>query len=918
MKYLCCEERRLTAVEQAGLLNGIEYLEVSDADSPSQDLRQRTLFVRLLLPVGALDAANVRIEGGDRIRHIRVLRASAADALPAGEDPALVEELTDLDRMLVVRTADRGDFSSYTLRLVAGVGSEEPPAGFDPRLSDVRFSFKAECGSDFDCRDVVTCRPERPPAPVIDYLAKDYASFRRLLLDRISLLSPQWRERSAADLGVALVELLAYVGDRYSYRQDASATEAYLGTARRRVSLRRHARLVDYHVHEGCSARVFVQVHATMPGVGLPAHTALLTRIPGLPDRVPPDGAQHHAALNAGAMTFETTEDLVIYPLHQELPFYTWGNRECCLPKGATRATLRGAWPQLKAGDVLVLAEKVSPTTGNPADADTSHRWPVRLTHVVLGEDPSGGLFPEGLSDEAAPTPEPEVAVPITEIAWDTADALPFPLCLSATRAAEGSERAVFLQVGIAWGNIVVADHGRTIRDEELGAVPEPARNYAPTRTVGPCTDEPRRPVPIRFRPKLSQQPVTHTVPTAPPPLFESAAEAPLLAELEARTYGSALTGWLAAHGIALTGTPVTVSGGDGTWSISDGDTVLGVATTEGRLSVHGRAPAASAVTAAAPRQARPAVRLCVVDLDTKECTDEQWLPRADLLASGDAAEFVLEAEHDGTAMLRFGDGRHGRQPPEKTIFRATYRVGNGFAGNIGAESLAHVAIADDRILSVRNRLPAAGGVDPETAEQIRRDAPEAFRVQERAVTPDDYAAMAEKHPQVQRAAATFRWTGSWHTVFVTVDRVGGGEVTADFEAELRAHLERYRMAGYDLEVDGPTYVPLDVGVHICVHPDHFRAAVLHDVRRALVELFRPDQLTFGQPVYLSPIYASAQAVPGVASVHVHTFARRGHPSRPHLNAGVIAMGGLEIARLDNNPNFPERGVLTLTAGGGK
>ena len=42
-------------------------------------------------------------------------------------------------------------------------------------------------------------------------------------------------------------------------------------------------------------------------------------------------------------------------------------------------------------------------------------------------------------------------------------------------------------------------------------------------------------------------------------------------------------------------------------------------------------------------------------------------------------------------------------------------------------------------------------------------------------MTAADYAEVAERHGAVQRAAATFRWTGSWHTVFVTADRVGGG-----------------------------------------------------------------------------------------------------------------------------------------------
>ena len=102
--------------------------------------------------------------------------------------------------------------------------------------------------------------------PEIDYLAKDYASFRRLMLDRMAVLMPHWRERNPADLGVALVETLAYVGDHLSYQQDAVATEAYLGTARRRVSVRRHARLVDYPMHDGCNARAWVQVRFDKTG----------------------------------------------------------------------------------------------------------------------------------------------------------------------------------------------------------------------------------------------------------------------------------------------------------------------------------------------------------------------------------------------------------------------------------------------------------------------------------------------------------------------------------------------------------------------------------------------------------------------------------------------------------------------------
>ena len=94
----------------------------------------------------------------------------------------------------------------------------------------------------------------------INYLAKDYASFRQLILDRLALVMPDWKERHVPDIGIALVEVLAYVGDHLSYYQDAVATEAYLDTARKRISVRRHARLVDYPMHEGCNARAWVCV----------------------------------------------------------------------------------------------------------------------------------------------------------------------------------------------------------------------------------------------------------------------------------------------------------------------------------------------------------------------------------------------------------------------------------------------------------------------------------------------------------------------------------------------------------------------------------------------------------------------------------------------------------------------------------
>ena len=165
MKYFCCDLRRLEVIKLAGSANGIEYLEVRDHLEPDLALRQRTLFVRLLRPGFTLTADNVLIDGGERLATIPVEWVVAANQLPATE-LALVEGITNLATMLVVRTTVFGDFSQYTLHLRVSSGSDQAPDGFDPKLSDIGFSFKVECPSDFDCATPVPPLFQMPLVPL--------------------------------------------------------------------------------------------------------------------------------------------------------------------------------------------------------------------------------------------------------------------------------------------------------------------------------------------------------------------------------------------------------------------------------------------------------------------------------------------------------------------------------------------------------------------------------------------------------------------------------------------------------------------------------------------------------------------------------------------------------------------------------
>jgi predicted phage baseplate assembly protein len=291
---------------------------------------------------------------------------------------------------------------------------------------------------------------------------------------------------------------------------------------------------------------------------------------------------------------------------------------------------------------------------------------------------------------------------------------------------------------------------------------------------------------------------------------------------------------------------------------------------------------------------------------------------------------FVVETDTDGTASLRFGDGTNGKMPVTGTVFTAQYRIGNGTAGNVGAGSLTHYAagvVADSAITSCTNPLPAAGGIDPETNEQIRRRAPQAFLKQERAITMQDYVNVTEQNPQIEDAAATLRWTGSWYTVFITAEPQGNRNLSRSLRHSLTQSVNGYRLAGQDILIEPPQYVSLDIVLSICVDPDYFRL----DVEKALLQalgsgtlangrlaLFAPQNLVLGQTVYLSPIYAAARAVPGVQTVNATVFEPQGRNTKVYLQQGFIPMGAFQVARMDNDPSLPDHGQLRFVMTGGK
>ncbi len=710
--------------------------------------------------------------------------------------------------------------NSYQLKLINIVPK------LDPFFEELSFSFRKpeQISTQVD--------PQQPPpgelktqeSIEITYLAKDYSSFRQLILDRLSVVMLQWRERNPADIGIVLTEILAYTADSASYYQDAVATEAYLSKARQRISIRRHCRLVDYVLHEGCNARVWVylQLEPEMPPVMLNKNSVLVTGAATSTPVLHPDTREGQEVLKKkGAQVFQTLHDLELRSQHNEIEFYAWGDPEFCLKKGTTKATLVGHLKHLQRGDLLLLEEVTNPQTGE--EGKPEHRQVVRLTKVNAElEDLIGGRFKD---------PPDNTAVPLTEIEWALPDALQFSLWVAKPSCPKNTS-----PLSVARGNIVLADHGKS---EEENDLPE----------VQALSD---------YRPQLSKRDLTYREVYQ----HEQAKEQPAAKILQQH-----------------------------------------------------------------PENAVPVLSLQSFAGNSGD--GETWQVQPDLLNSNQfASDFVVEMESDRTAHLRFGDGNLGKAPLADSTMKASYRRGNGAAGNVGREAITHLLHSElvGKITQIYNPLAAQGGIDPEPIAEARLNAPQALRIRQNCVTEADYVEVMQRHPEVQKAAAQLRWTGSWYTMFIAVDRYEGKPINQEFKEELHNYIEPFRLMGHDLEIVEPTFVPLDIVLEITIKEGYFQSSI----RRTLEEtfgnkdyqsgkrgFFHPDNLSFGQPVFLSRIIQQAMDIDGVYRAEVGRFQVWGQTPRDELNQGVIATDSLSIVQVDNNPYTPEYGLINFELEGG-
>jgi baseplate J-like protein len=353
-------DRRQLLLEPGAALNGIDYVDVTAA--------QTRLFVHFIntVPVqGTLATTTppVTITGGEVVTTVTVDPVDEATAWSADSAGRPVLSLT---------VPAPGDFSVYRLAIAS--------AKLDPFFAAAGFTFKANCPATLDCAaPEPDCPPPADEQVPIDYLAKDFGSFKQALSEFSALRYPAWAERSEADIGMVLLEALSALADELSYYQDRVAAESALPTATQRLSVLRHARLVDYEPAPATTATALLQLDVAEAGtIGTPLRCGAL----GADSATVSFEVEDPAFGLAGPVSFTVDPR---WNRGAMVPYY-WDDSQRCLPRGSAACYLTGHGLGLGAQQQLLLDSPAADT------ADPPVRELVTVSQVTETADPLRGV----------------------------------------------------------------------------------------------------------------------------------------------------------------------------------------------------------------------------------------------------------------------------------------------------------------------------------------------------------------------------------------------------------------------------------------------------------------------------------------------------------------------------------------------
>ena len=233
-----------------------------------------------------------------------------------------------------------------------------------------------------------------------------------------------------------------------------------------------------------------------------------------------------------------------------------------------------------------------------------------------------------------------------------------------------------------------------------------------------------------------------------------------------------------------------------------------------------------------------------------------------------------------------FNNNALGVKLPANSTLYVQYRIGGGSLSNVGANTLQQIGNVDavfvgtdstiqqSVINSARatNPLPAIGGGDLQTVEEIKYLIASNFAAQKRCVTLQDYIARAYQLPG--KYGTPFRIHGKVEDnkvklYILTKDANGkiGTRSTSVIKNNLVEYMIPYRMINDFVEINDGKVIDLQIEVDLFVDKTYNSNEVKVNVINMIKDFMNIDKWQMNQHIYISQIVDAIREIPGIINV---------------------------------------------------
>ena len=166
---------------------------------------------------------------------------------------------------------------------------------------------------------------------------------------------------------------------------------------------------------------------------------------------------------------------------------------------------------------------------------------------------------------------------------------------------------------------------------------------------------------------------------------------------------------------------------------------------------------------------------------------------------NGTSEVYFLQEAEDGQFEIYFGDGVIGKQLEDGNIIVISYVITNKTEANGASSFSLSGSISGFTDITITVNSSAQGGAEPESISNIRRNVPNFYAAQDRAVTVEDYKTkVKELYANTQSVSA---WGGEnaetpfYGRVYISILPTSGSNLTDATKNSIVTQLKRYSVA---------------------------------------------------------------------------------------------------------------------------